>query len=81
MPYIPEEAKRTVNAGAVMNNVGELTYALTKLCLYYLDRGGRNFKDQAEVIAALECTKLELYRRSLAPYEDGKILENGDVYP
>ena len=31
-------------------------------------------------MGALECAKLELYRRVAAPYEDVKIMENGDVY-
>ena len=29
---------------------------------------------------ALECAKLEFARRIVAPYEDAKIKENGDVY-
>ena len=33
-----------------------------------------------KVIGALECAKLELYRRIAAPYEDTKIQENGEVY-
>jgi hypothetical protein len=33
-----------------------------------------------DVIGALECCKLELYRRMVAPYENTKIKENGDVY-
>ena len=33
-----------------------------------------------EAIGAIECAKLELYRRMLAPYEDRKIAENGDVF-
>ena len=33
-----------------------------------------------EAIGALECATLELYRRKVAPYEDGKIAENGEVY-
>jgi hypothetical protein len=31
------------------------------------------------VIGALENCKMELYRRKIAPYEDIKIEENGDV--
>ena len=31
------------------------------------------------MIGALESAKLELYRRSIALYEDTKIKENGDV--
>jgi hypothetical protein len=33
-----------------------------------------------EMIGALECCKLELYRILTAPYEDVKIEENGGVY-
>jgi hypothetical protein len=33
-----------------------------------------------EVVGVLECAKLEIYRRIAAPYEDKKIVENGDVY-
>lgn len=34
-----------------------------------------------EIGGAIECAKLEFYRRVAAPYEDKKIAENGDVYP
>jgi hypothetical protein len=30
-------------------------------------------------MGVLESAKLELYRRKIAPYEDDKIAENGDV--
>lgn len=32
------------------------------------------------VLGAIECAKLEFYRRVAAPYETTKALENGDVY-
>lgn len=35
----------------------------------------------AGALGAVECAKLEFMRRVVAPYEDGKILANGDVYP
>jgi len=31
------------------------------------------------IIGSLECCKQEIYRRMVAPYEDEKIIENGDV--
>lgn len=37
--------------------------------------------DERGVRGAIECCKLELYRRAVVPYENGKRLENGDVYP
>jgi len=39
-----------------------------------------SYTDLNAAIGMLECAKLELYRRRLAPYEDEKIKENGDVY-
>lgn len=40
----------------------------------------RNYADLNAAIGVLECIKLELYRRVVAPYEDTKIIQNGDVY-
>ena len=39
-----------------------------------------SYTDLNAAIGMLECAKLELYRRRLAPYEDKKIAEHGDVY-
>ena len=77
MPYITEDDK--INPDA--STPGELNYRLTMDCLYYLDRKGTNYQYYNDVIGALECCKLEMYRRAIAPYEDTKIAENGDVYP
>jgi hypothetical protein len=40
---------------------------------------GENYQHFNDVLGALEGAKLELYRRRIAPYEDTKIVENGDV--
>lgn len=39
-----------------------------------------SYADINEAIGALECAKLELYRRIAVPYENRKLAENGDVY-
>jgi hypothetical protein len=58
---------------------GAVNYAITKLLLNaFTDEVG--YASYARMIGALECAKLELYRRKLAPYEDKKKEENGDVY-
>lgn len=80
MPYINPEAKAAYWEGQVPRTAGELNYHLTVQILDYL--GDRpNYQKYNEVIGVLECAKLELYRRMVAPYEDGKRLTNGDVYP
>jgi hypothetical protein len=59
---------------------GDLNYIITTLLHKVLDDGVRTgYADYNELIGMLECCKLELYRRKVAPYEDEKIKENGDV--
>jgi hypothetical protein len=60
---------------------GELNYVFTEIALRYIRDFGLNYAHVNDVIGALECAKLEFYRRLAAPYEDKKIAENGDVYP
>lgn len=62
-------------------NVGELNFQITRLCDDFVERtGGTNYGRINAVIGALECAKLEFYRRIAAPHEDTKRNENGDVY-
>jgi len=81
MPYIPMPARprvRTLGPG----HAGELNFLVTELCLAFVDGiGGPSYLAFNSAIGALECAKLELYRRMVAPYEDAKMAENGDVYP
>ena len=55
---------------------GELNYVVTKILkgVYPL-----KYYQINKAIGALECIKLEFYRRVAAPYEDVKIKESGDV--
>jgi hypothetical protein len=78
MPYIPPEARKRVEVMAP-ERAGELTYNLYSECMNYLNQKGFQFARFADVLGALEATKLELYRRHIGPYEDQKIEENGDV--
>lgn len=59
---------------------GELNYLVTKLAFAYIRRCGGGYAAMNAAIGALECAKLELYRRVAAPYESSKLEENGDVY-
>jgi hypothetical protein len=80
MPYLTEAAKRRVESEGA-TNAGELNYVLTLALTDYIHRKGLNYQTLNDAIGALEGAKLELYRRIAAPYEDGKIADNGDVYP
>jgi len=58
---------------------GILNYLITKLVRLFLG-SQPNYEKFNAAIGVLECAKLELYRRMVAPYEDTKMRENGDVY-
>ena len=60
--------------------VGDLNYIITTIIKKTLDRQGIRYQTLNAVVGALECAKLELYRRLIAPYEDEKVKSNGDVY-
>jgi hypothetical protein len=67
--------------GGLPETPGELNYMISKTVDEYLVRKGTlRYAHLNEVIGALECAKLELYRRIAVPYEDQKITESGDVY-
>jgi len=81
VPYIAQEDRDLLEQHGVREamTAGELNYQITCLADAYLTC---NLDYQAinDVIGALECAKLELYRRLAAPYEDMKAAINGDVY-
>lgn len=80
MPYIKKELREEIEGSDYAVDPGELNYLITKICNTYLHENGKNYQRINDVVGALECAKLELYRRVAAPYEDKKIIENGDVY-
>ena len=85
MPYINQRDRPTFEAkchelGFLACNVGELTYIFYKImCSFLAKEHTVRFERLAVCLAALEAAKLEWYRRKVAPYEDIKIEENGDV--
>ena len=81
MPYIKQERREAILKGDKPQDAGELNFAITMLMDNYLkDKGGVRYALLNEVIGAVDCAKLEFYRRVAAPYEDQKVSENGDVY-
>lgn len=81
MPYIKKQFRQAMEHGEPPHTAGDLNYKITRVCLDWLDGLNPSYQHYAEVVMTLECAKLEFYRRMLAPYEDNKIKENGDVYP
>ena len=81
MPYIkPEDRNAILLDETTIEEAGELNYYITTIINWYINKNTKCYTTLNEVIGVLECAKLELYRRIVAPYEDIKIEENGDVY-
>lgn len=81
MPYVNAKARERIEGYDTPQTAGELNYALTLTVLEYWNDSDQNYQSFNDIVGALEGCKLELYRRMIAPYEDKKIEENGDVYP
>lgn len=84
MPYILQHRRPAVDPiapGAVLSakTAGELNFQLTLLVDRFVKEQGGNYDAYNAAIGVLECAKLEYYRRRAAPYEDTKIIANGDV--
>lgn len=69
-----------MDCDGIPSTPGEFNYVISVLARDYLDKHGKSYQRFNDIIGALEGCKLELYRRMVAPYEDTKIKENGDVY-
>lgn len=84
MPYISSQERiildPTIGDMGRGKSPGHLNFQITTLCLDYLADKIVNYEAYNSVIGALESCKLEFYRRAVAPYEDKKIIENGDIY-
>jgi hypothetical protein len=89
MPYILEEKRKALDPAIReladsfialkddSNFAGNLNYTITKLLFtLYPEPNYQRFND---MIGALECCKMELYRKKVSPYEDVKEKENGPV--
>jgi hypothetical protein len=81
MPYINKKRREDFAGLSVqMNSPGELNFVLTLLLMQYVQDTGLNYQSICEVTGVLDNVSKEFYRRVAVPYEEKKILENGDVY-
>lgn len=81
MPYINKERRGGLDNNNISPRIaGELNYMFTKTIIKYIKNNGESYQIYNEIIGALECCKLEIYRRLIAKYEEQKIKQNGDVF-
>lgn len=88
MPYIDKEDRKKLDeavdgvvekfvGGAFADSLGNLNYVISRIVAGCI--GKPSYSKIAMATGVLENVKQELYRRMAAPYEDRKILENGDI--
>lgn len=83
MPFLSPEARAIADRKLETKenlNEGELTYAVTKLLITNWKTGKGNYAALCQIIGALECAKQQFYVEVVAPYENKKKEENGDIY-
>lgn len=81
MPYIDPEDKLAIDQGSKPRTPGQLNYALTQVVIDYVALTQPSYDVFAQVTSAFELAKLEFWRRVIVPYEEGKMLGNGDAFP
>lgn len=80
MPYINKHDRTSIQEGfREPLTAGELNFLITTIIKDYYD-DNPCYQQINDIVGALEGAKLEFYRRVAAPYEEIKIIENGDVY-
>ena len=84
MPYIMKQGRprydEHLNAiGPHTTSAGDLNYCITVLVHEYVRAHGQSYAVMNDCIGVLDAAKAEFYRRVVAPYEDVKIQENGDI--
>lgn len=80
MPYITQDRRKELIALEKLEllSPGDLNFLISRLIWKEFDRSP-SYTKANEIVGVLECAKQEFIRRKLNPYEDKKILENGDL--
>lgn len=84
MPYIVKEQREKIDAllKPILDYTDEktatgiLNYIITKIIH---GASKRQYSRYNELIGVLNCVRDEYYRRKVAPYEDEKCKDNGDI--
>lgn len=80
MPYLDQAIRASLDDGRKAQKGGELNYLISKLINDFVAMRGLSYSVINEAIGALECAKLEAYRKVAGNYEDKKEIENGTVW-
>jgi len=88
MPYVRQPIKDLVHNKEhqvihlkTLLEPGSLNFAICSLIIAYVKNNGLCYKTLNDIGGALSYADKEFYRRVVAPYEEKKIKENGDIWP
>ena len=59
--------------------LGDLNYVVFAAVRRYLDDGRMTYANASALLGTMDCCRMEIYRRLIAPYEDTKRQEHGDA--
>ena len=79
MPYIKNEDKQRLQHGAAPKTAGELNYAIHLLLDKFILHNNLSYQTCNDIMGALQGVQQEFYRRKVAPYENQKMITNGDI--
>lgn len=84
MPYIIQEHRALLDPQLfdISQNIvsqGELNYCITVLLHRYVKQKGITYSVLNDCLGVLDAAGKEFYRTIVAPYENKKIEENGDI--
>ena len=76
----PDGFIRMITQPIGLLTVGELNFAITTLMSEYVRRRPLSYAVLNDVVGVMTSALAEFQRRVVAPYEDKKCKDNGDVY-
>ena len=89
MPYINRRRRTEIDDGQSPQTPGDLSYVFTAAIIKYIDTNRevprawpRKVTSQiiSDICGAWKMTETEFIRQLVIPFEEGKRLENGDLY-
>ncbi len=90
MPYLTDDARAKIDDHIndiidVLINTdvsvpGGLNYAICRVADGVIAAKGESYSLYNTLLGSVEAAKLEIYRRMVAPYEDAKSYQNGEVF-
>jgi hypothetical protein len=84
MPYITKDRRNKFDReleilASNIETSGELNYCISKLLHLLVKKQSLRYDTINSLMGTLDCVSKEFYRKVAVPYEEKKILENGDL--